>query len=136
MPLDSKYTISSWGDSLPVGEPFFGMWHEPAESSQKICHLERLRHRIKLGVTQSRVVPFLPGVITDWIRGFLPFSPLPKIIAIVDALLSLYIVGRAIQLDIGKADVAFKILDLPAQRRLRYIQRLRRPPKMKFLGRL
>jgi hypothetical protein len=56
--------------------------------------------------------------------------------ALVLSLLSLYIVGRAIQLDIGKADVAFKILDLPAQRRLRYIQRLRRPPKMKFLGRL
>jgi hypothetical protein len=33
-----------------------------------------------------------------------------------------------------RADVAFKILDLPAQRRLRYIQRLRRPPEMKFLG--
>jgi hypothetical protein len=33
-----------------------------------------------------------------------------------------------------RPDAPFKVLDLPAQRRLRYIQRLRRPAKMKFLG--
>ena len=79
--------------------------------------------------------PFvMPGGFRFGIGGIIGL--IPGIGDIVDALLSLYIVGRAIQLDIGKADVAFKILDLPAQRRLRYIQRLRRPPKMKFLGRL